>query len=87
MLLPDIFSLGTPSPLVAFPWGSMSMSNVLCSATANEADRFTEVVVFPTPPFWFAILITRAIEIVFSPIQFLTLLWKKIQGKNGSSPN
>jgi hypothetical protein len=29
---------------------------------ANEAARFTAVVVFPTPPFWFATAITRFIR-------------------------
>jgi hypothetical protein len=37
-------------------------SNVLFSAMAMEADRFTAVVVFPTPPFWFATAIIRPIE-------------------------
>src|SRR4051794_10969768 len=49
-----------PTPLVAFPCGSPSMSSVLCSAAARLAARFTAVVVLPTPPFWFAMAITRA---------------------------
>ena len=52
-----------PSPLVAFPCGSPSTSSVLCSATAKLAARLTAVVVFPTPPFWFAIAMIRATEL------------------------
>src|SRR4029077_20691911 len=36
------------------------MSRVGCSAAARQAARFTAVVVFPTPPFWFATAIIRA---------------------------
>lgn len=50
----------TPIPLVAFPWGSPSMSKVRRSATARLAARFTAVVVLPTPPFWLAMAMTRA---------------------------
>ena len=32
------------------------------SATANEAPRLMAVVVFPTPPFWFAMAMTRDIS-------------------------
>src|SRR3954447_16813081 len=46
---------GTPTPLEALPWGSMSMSSVRRSAAARLAARFTAVVVLPTPPFWLAI--------------------------------
>jgi hypothetical protein len=34
------------------------MSKTLQSAAASDADRLMEVVVLPTPPFWFAIAIT-----------------------------
>src|SRR5947208_752009 len=54
-------SRSMPTPLVELPWGSASMSSVLRSAVASEAARFTAVVVLPTPPFWFAIAITRDI--------------------------
>src|SRR5687768_4183592 len=37
------------------------MSRVRCSAAARLAARFTAVVVFPTPPFWFAMAMMRAI--------------------------
>src|SRR5690606_31436547 len=43
----------TPSPDPALPWGSRSMRRVRRSAAAKDAARFTAVVVFPTPPFWF----------------------------------
>ena len=51
-------SRAIPMPLVAFPCGSPSISSVRCSAAARLAARFTAVVVFPTPPFWFAIAST-----------------------------
>ena len=44
-----------PSPEVAFAWGSASISSTFFSNTPNEAAKLTVVVVFPTPPFWFAI--------------------------------
>src|SRR5215471_6544292 len=47
--------LPIPTPVVAFPWGSRSTRSVLFSARARPAARFTAVVVFPTPPFWFTI--------------------------------
>jgi hypothetical protein len=47
--------LSIPRPVVAFPWGSQSISNDLFPDAAIDAARFTAVVVFPTPPFWFEI--------------------------------
>jgi hypothetical protein len=52
-------SLSIPSPLVAFPCGSVSMTSVFFSATARQAPRLMAVVVFPTPPFWLAIAMIR----------------------------
>src|SRR5690606_37309206 len=49
----------TPSPLVALPCGSMSTTGVRRSATARHAPRLIAVVVFPTPPFWFAMAMIR----------------------------
>src|SRR5208283_3273093 len=46
---------GTPSPTVAFAWGSASTSSVSYPASAMHAATLTAVVVLPTPPFWFAI--------------------------------
>ncbi len=40
--------------MVLFACGSPSTSNVLNSSTAKLAARLIAVVVFPTPPFWFA---------------------------------
>src|SRR5262249_32051310 len=50
----------TPIPLDALACGSRSTSKVRRSDTANEAARFTAVVVLPTPPFWLAIAGARA---------------------------
>ncbi len=36
------------------------MINVRCSAAAKHEARLTAVVVFPTPPFWLAMAMTRA---------------------------
>src|SRR6266704_4787690 len=48
----------TPMPLVVFAWGSISTSNTLRPAAARYVARLMAVVVFPTPPFWFAIAYT-----------------------------
>ena len=40
-----------PKPLVAFPCGSESMSSTRLPSMARPALKFTDVVVFPTPPF------------------------------------
>ena len=45
---------------VELAWESQSMSRVGCSAAARQAAKFTAVVVFPTPPFWFATAMIRA---------------------------
>src|SRR4051812_9768180 len=51
-----------PVPLVALPCGSRSTSSTCCSCAAREAARFTAVVVFPTPPFWFTTASTSAMR-------------------------
>ena len=43
-----------PKAEEAFPWGSASINRTFFSKTPRAADRLTDVVVFPTPPFWFA---------------------------------
>src|ERR1700746_1464381 len=53
MLLPGPVS--KPIALVALAWGSRSMSNMRLPFSAKQAERFTAVVVLPTPPFWLAI--------------------------------
>src|SRR5580658_4121037 len=53
--------LSTPLPMVALPCGSMSMSNTRRRVAASDAARLTAVVVLPTPPFWFAMAMTRFI--------------------------
>ena len=58
---PANWSRATPTPLVALPCGSASTSRTRFSAIASAAERLTAVVVLPTPPFWFAIAMTRAI--------------------------
>src|ERR1700679_1944444 len=52
MLWPSI--VGRPRPLVALACGSRSTSSTRAPRSARQAARLTEVVVFPTPPFWFA---------------------------------
>ena len=51
-LAPSIFS--RPRPLVALACGSRSNRRTRCPSAARQAERFTAVVVFPTPPFWLA---------------------------------
>jgi hypothetical protein len=43
---------------VELAWGSQSTNRDRTSAAAKEAARLMAVVVFPTPPFWFATAIT-----------------------------
>src|SRR5439155_12698508 len=43
-----------PNELVAFACGSRSISKMRWPSSASAAPRLTAVVVFPTPPFWFA---------------------------------
>ena len=45
-----------PLPMVALPWGSRSTSRVRLPSWERAAAKFTEVVVLPTPPFWFAMV-------------------------------
>src|ERR1700761_5324171 len=52
MLLPSM--VGRPRPLVALACGSRSTSSTRAPRSARHAERLTDVVVFPTPPFWFA---------------------------------
>src|SRR2546421_5791845 len=53
------FALSMPLPMVALPCGSRSMSSTRRLVAAREAARLTAVVVLPTPPFWFAMAMTR----------------------------
>jgi hypothetical protein len=46
--------MSTPRPLEALACGSASTTSTLFSSVANEAAKLMVVVVFPTPPFWFA---------------------------------
>src|SRR2546425_5230710 len=47
---------------VLLAWGSRSISRVLLFFRARAAARLMAVVVFPTPPFWFAIAMTVATQ-------------------------
>ena len=49
------------------PEGSRSMARIFLPASAKHAARLIAVVVFPTPPFWFAIAMILPI---FSPFSF-----------------
>src|SRR5262245_20218495 len=55
----------TPTPDDRFAWGSRSISSVSCPRAAREAARLMAVVVLPTPPFWFATAMTRAMGLLF----------------------
>jgi hypothetical protein len=48
------FRPSTPTPVVAFPWGSRSMTRTRSPRAARAALREMAVVVLPTPPFWLA---------------------------------
>src|SRR5919204_1165577 len=49
-----------PWLIVRLPWGSMSTHRTRWPFSANAAARLSAVVVFATPPFWFANAITLA---------------------------
>src|SRR5262245_35559766 len=48
-----------PSASVAWACGSMSTTSTREPSPARQPARLTAVVVFPQPPFWFTIAITR----------------------------
>jgi len=54
--------LSTPLPMVALPCESRSTSSTRRGAAARAAARFTAVVVLPTPPFWLAMAMMRAMR-------------------------
>src|SRR5207342_493442 len=58
----------TPLPIVALPCGSRSTSNTRFGVRARAAARFTEVVVLPTPPFWLATAMMRAVTARCPPV-------------------
>ena len=62
--------LSTPNPLVILPCGSKSIANTFFLLSAKQAARLIAVVVFPTPPFWFAIAIILPILVFFSLITY-----------------
>ena len=45
--------LDKPKPVVAFPWGSKSITRIFLPWNESAVARLITVVVFPTPPFWF----------------------------------
>src|SRR6266487_1421583 len=72
-------SRSMPTPLVELPCGSASISSVFRSAVASEAARFTAVVVFPTPPFWFAIAITRDIINRYRIMSYVSSEFRRVE--------
>src|SRR3546814_18323341 len=59
-----------PIPVLAFPCGSRSTIKTCSPIAASAVARLMAVVVLPTPPFWFAIVIMR----LFWVMQHLTPL-------------
>ena len=58
-------------PEVAFAWGSKSISKTFFSKIPKHAARFKDVVVLPTPPFWFETAMILPInKILFLKIQY-----------------
>src|SRR6516162_3318874 len=49
-----------PSPVLALPCASRSITRTRCPAAANAVARLIAVVVLPTPPFWLATATIRA---------------------------
>ena len=54
--------LSTPAPMVALPCASRSTSSTRFGVAASAAARLTAVVVLPTPPFWLATAMMRAMS-------------------------
>ena len=65
-----------PIPVLALPWGSESISNVFLLIADKEVAKLIEVVVYPTPHFWFATEIILTI-FIFNIIYFknTTIIW------------
>ena len=61
-------TLCAPIPWVAFPCGSKSTKSTLLPIYDKPDARFMDVVVFPTPPFWFAI--AMIFPIILLPYEF-----------------
>src|SRR5437867_2330618 len=51
-----------PTPVEAFPCGSRSTTRTRFPASARHAPRLTAVVLLPTPPFWLAMAMIRAVR-------------------------
>ena len=47
-------------PEVELAWGSKSQRRTRFPASVSAAERLTQVVVFPTPPFWLTIAMVFA---------------------------
>ena len=58
--------LSMPLPVVALPCGSRSIKSTRFPWAAIPAPRFIAVVVFATPPFWFAMATIRLTSFTFS---------------------
>ena len=56
--------LSTPMPEVALACGSKSHRSTRRPCCFSAAVRFTQVVVLPTPPFWFTIATILAMEVL-----------------------
>ena len=57
--------------MLQLPWGSQSIKRVFLADAARPAARFRAVVVFPTPPFWFATAIiteSPSLHFVFAKV-------------------
>src|SRR5260370_31800431 len=61
-----------PSPVLALPCGSRSMTSTRCSAAASAVARLTAVVVLPTPPFWLATAMMRARRMTSGRVSLLS---------------
>src|SRR5262249_25837828 len=65
-----------PKPVVLFPCGSRSIRRLFFSLTARDAAKLIDVVVLPTPPFWFAIAMTFCINtLVFQQLTNIIPEW------------
>ncbi len=60
--------LGFPNATVRLACGSVSTRSTFFPAIASPTPRFSQVVVFPVPPFWFVTAVITPFLVVYSDV-------------------
>src|SRR4029077_142677 len=74
-------------PPVELACGSQSINRDRTSAAAKEAARLMAVVVFPTPPFWFATAITIPMSFLESNEKPLPVECRRVENESATPQN